>query len=154
MSDLVGNPEDRFCCNKAHLSLVLRKPVFGVFDLVPHKPGCTGIGLYSHRRWLEAGNFGFRKKRDCTIYVAKSKMLISYAVTAKLICIFVFAKATRYWLQARLSVYPPAICRSKPCKFVQKIFFSIKLLHAHLQYMYVCNIPIMYQKDTLKSLRS
>ena len=24
-----------------HLSLVVRKPVFGVFDLVPHKPGCT-----------------------------------------------------------------------------------------------------------------
>ena len=24
-------------------SLVVRKPVFGVFDLVPHKPGCTAI---------------------------------------------------------------------------------------------------------------
>ena len=23
------------------MSLVVRKPVFGVFDLVPHKPGCT-----------------------------------------------------------------------------------------------------------------
>ena len=30
------------------------------------------------------------------------------------------------------------MCRSKPCKFVKKYFFSIKLLHAHLQY--VCNI--------------
>ena len=29
----------RICCS--HMSLVLRKPVFGVFDQVPHKPGCT-----------------------------------------------------------------------------------------------------------------
>ena len=40
-------------------------------------------------------NFGFRKKRDCTIYVAKTKALISFAVTAKLICVFVFAYAQR-----------------------------------------------------------
>ena len=26
---------------KAHLSLVVRKPVFGVSDQAPHKPGCT-----------------------------------------------------------------------------------------------------------------
>ena len=31
--------------------------------------------------------------RDCTIYVAKKKALISFAVTAKLICVFVFAYA-------------------------------------------------------------
>ena len=30
---------------------------------------------------------------DCTIYVAKTKTLISFAVTAKLICVFVFAYA-------------------------------------------------------------
>ena len=29
--------------------------------------------------------------RDCTIRVAKTKTLISFAVTAKLICVFVFA---------------------------------------------------------------
>ena len=34
---------------------------------------------------IEAGNFGFRK-RNCTIRVAKTKALISFAVTAKLIC--------------------------------------------------------------------
>ena len=34
---------------------------------------------------------------DCTIRVAKTKALISYAVTAKLICVFVFAYAER-WL--------------------------------------------------------
>ena len=42
-------------------------------------------------RWLETGNFGFRKKRVSTIRVAKAKALISFAVTAKLICAFVFA---------------------------------------------------------------
>ena len=36
---------------------------------------------------------GFRKKRDFTIYVAKTKALISFAVTVKLICVFVFAYA-------------------------------------------------------------
>ena len=33
----------------------------------------------------------FNKKRKCTIRVAKTKALISFAVTAKLICAFVFA---------------------------------------------------------------
>ena len=42
---------------------------------------------------LETGNFGFRKKRNCTIRVAKTKALISFAVTAKLICVFVFTYA-------------------------------------------------------------
>ena len=33
------------------------------------------------------------KKRDCTIYVVKTKALISCAVTTQLICVFVFAYA-------------------------------------------------------------
>ena len=37
------------------------------------RPGPTQTGLYSHRRWLQASNFGFRKQRDCTIRVAKTK---------------------------------------------------------------------------------
>ena len=37
---------------------------------------------------------------------------------------------------------PPAKCRSKSGKIVKNYFFSIKLLHAHLQY--ICNIPIMH----------
>ena len=45
------------------------------------RPGLTQTRLYSHRRWLEAGNFVFRKFRDCTICVAKTKALISFAVT-------------------------------------------------------------------------
>ena len=31
----------QLCCSC--MSLVVRKPVFGIFDLVPHKPGCTAI---------------------------------------------------------------------------------------------------------------
>ena len=37
--------------------------------------------------------FSIRKKMDCTIRVAKTKALINFAVTAKLICVFVFAYA-------------------------------------------------------------
>ena len=48
------------------------------------RPGQTQTELHSHRRWLETWNFGFKKKRDCTIRVA---------VTTKLICTFVFAYA-------------------------------------------------------------
>ena len=39
---------------------------------------------------------------------------------------------------------------SKCCKFVKKNIFGIKVLHAHLQY--VCNIPVKYQMNILKSL--
>ena len=69
---------------------------------VPHRektclwgfpPGLTQTRLHSHRRWTGAWNLGFRKKRDCTIYVAIRKALISCAVTAQLTCTFVFAYA-------------------------------------------------------------
>ena len=57
------------------------------------RPGLTQTVLYSHRTRLEASIFGFKKKRECTIRVAKTKVLISFAVTAKLNCAFVFAYA-------------------------------------------------------------
>ena len=44
----------------------------------------TQIRLYSSRKWLEARNFGFKKKRDCTIHVAKMKVLITCGVAASL----------------------------------------------------------------------
>ena len=71
-----------------YMSLVVRKPFFGVSDQVQHKPGCTATedGLR-----LEISEF--RKKRDWTICVAKTKVLISCAITAQLICAFVFAYA-------------------------------------------------------------
>ena len=50
--------------------------------------GPTQTDLYCNRRWLEASKFGFRKKRYHTIYGAKTKALISCAVTAQLICAF------------------------------------------------------------------
>ena len=43
----------------------------------------TQTGLYNNRRWLEACKFGLRKLGDCTIYVAKTKALISCAVTVQ-----------------------------------------------------------------------
>ena len=51
------------------------------------------FAVYSHRNRLEHWNSGFKKKRDCTICVVKTKALISFAVTAKLICAFVLALA-------------------------------------------------------------
>ena len=46
------------------------------------RPGPTKTGLFSHRRWLQTGNFGFRKQRDCTIQGDD-----------QLLCVFVFAYA-------------------------------------------------------------
>ena len=40
-----------------------------------------------------ANDWCIKKKRKCTIRVAKTKALISFMVTAKLICIFVFVYA-------------------------------------------------------------
>ena len=71
------------------------------------RPGPTQTGLYSHRRWLEACYFGFSKNRDCTIYVAKTKALISFVVTAKLICVFVFAYAKIRFSHDAAQFIPP-----------------------------------------------
>ena len=50
------------------VSIVLRKPIC-IFEprcektgLRGFRPGPTQTGLYCHRRWLEALNFGFRKE--------------------------------------------------------------------------------------------
>ena len=51
-----------------------------VSEQVRHKPTCT----------VTEKSFGFKKNRKCTIRVAKTKALISFTVTAKLICVFVF----------------------------------------------------------------
>ena len=37
------------------------EPVHKKTNNLGFRPGQTQTGLYSHRRWLEAGNFGFRK---------------------------------------------------------------------------------------------
>ena len=64
------------------MSCILRKPVLEVSD-----QALTQTGLYSHRRWLEAGYFGFRNKRD-SLYVAK---LGADKLPMQLICAFDFA---------------------------------------------------------------
>ena len=70
--------------------IVINEPRCEKTGLRGARPGLTQTGLYNHRRWLEALNLGFRKQRDCTICVAKTKALISFAATAKLIWVFVF----------------------------------------------------------------
>ena len=65
----------------------MRKPVFGVSDQVRHKTDCT-VTENDHR--FEISDLGGRRQY-CTIGIAKTKALISFAVTAKLICVFVFA---------------------------------------------------------------
>ena len=53
---------------------------------------------------LNARNLGFRKKKDCTISIAKTKALISFAVTAKLVCTFVFAYADCWFSHAQAQI--------------------------------------------------
>ena len=74
-------------------ALVLFEPRCEETGLRDFQKGMTQTRLYNNRRWLETWNFRFRKESDCTICVAKTKALISFAVTAKLICAFVFAYA-------------------------------------------------------------
>ena len=57
----------------------------------PNRSDTNQLG--KSQKWLEVGNFGFRKKRNSTIRVAKIEALISFAVTAKLICVFVSVSA-------------------------------------------------------------
>ena len=51
----------------------MRKPTIWVF-----RPGLTQTGLYNLRSKLEPSNFGFKKKRYCTFYGAKTKALFSH----------------------------------------------------------------------------
>ena len=71
-----------------HMSRHARKAVFRVSDQVRHKAVCT-----TTEDGLRLEIFGFRKKRDCTIFVVKTKVLVSCAVTAQLICTFIFTYA-------------------------------------------------------------
>ena len=56
------------------MSLVVRKPVVGVFDQVPHKPGCTTT---EDGERLEISDLGSRG--IVLIRVVKTKALISFA---------------------------------------------------------------------------
>ena len=54
----------------------MRKPVFGVVDQVGQKQDCTAIEYGWRLEILDLGT------RDCSIFIAKTKALISWAVTA------------------------------------------------------------------------
>ena len=71
---------------KNNLSPGLRKPTFWVSYQVQHKPAVQPQKMARGFR-----NFRFRKYKYCSIQVAKTKALISFVVTTKLICVFVFA---------------------------------------------------------------
>ena len=47
-------------------------------------------------------NFVFKKKGDCTAHEAKTKVLISCAATAQLLCVFVLAFTKKGFLMVRL----------------------------------------------------
>ena len=68
----------------------MRKPVYLVSDLVRHKPGCTATEDCKSLVISYLGSRGI-------VYVAKTKALISFGVTAKLICVFVFAYAKTWF---------------------------------------------------------
>ena len=102
MSELVGNPEDRFShvtaqiINSATLLMsyitryhLIIEPAHEKTNNLGFRSVLTPTGLCNHRSRLEACNFGFKKKMDYTICVAKTKTLISCAVSAQLICVFV-----------------------------------------------------------------
>ena len=66
---------------------------------------------------------------DCTICVAKTKALISFAVTSKLICVFVFAYAKNR--VSHDAAHMPSVAMYK-CNFY---FFSFE---AHSRRMFWC----------------
>ena len=57
-------------CVSIYLGLLPDEPRQEKTCLRSFRPGPTQTRLYIHRRWLAAGNLGFRKKRDCTISLA------------------------------------------------------------------------------------
>ena len=62
-----------------------------LFQNKAKNPTRVNPGLPSGLTRVEMGTSNPGKYRDCTIRVAKTKALISFAVTSKLICVFVFA---------------------------------------------------------------
>ena len=108
----------------------MRKTVFGVSDQVRHKPGCAAT---EDGKRLEISDL---RSRDCTIRVAKSKVLISFAVTAidcKADLCFLFSHVQksgflmlRHYFQLRFSFPPGSACE---CKLMKNcLIYSLKCL--------------------------
>ena len=81
--------------------LVKYEPVLEKTNNLGFRPGPTKTKLYSNRSRLK-----LKEKRDSMYYVVKTKALISFAVTAKLVCAFVFAYANCWFSHAvaRISI--------------------------------------------------
>ena len=82
---------------------------------------------------------------DCTIYVAKTKALISFAVTVKLICVFVFAYAKSRFshdeAHLALSHFAVTLClrSSLEGKTIFITYTKINLLDmSRLQLIFIC----------------
>ena len=71
----------------------MTKPVFGVSDQVQHKPGCTAIKNGCMLEILDSGS------RGIILSIAKTKALISWAVTVQLICAFKAAFLKTYLIR-------------------------------------------------------
>ena len=67
------------------MSCILRKPVFGVSDQIRHKPDCTAAEDSQRLEILDLGSRG--------IVLSIKRKRRRWAVTAQLICAFVFAYA-------------------------------------------------------------
>ena len=53
MSDLDRNSVDRLSRGKVHMSRVMRKLVFRIFNQVPHKLGCTDTDGFRLEIWIK-----------------------------------------------------------------------------------------------------
>ena len=74
-----------------------------------------------------AGNFGFSKSRNCTIHLVKTKVLISFAVTAKLFCPFIFAYA-KCWFSHDTAQQFSTLIRLRICVITQLKYEKTQLI--------------------------
>ena len=107
----------------------MRKPVFGFPTMSDTK---RAVQL---QKLASSLTFQIRKKRDCTLRIAKTKALISFAVTAKLICVFVSHMQTSVLLMMRL------ICTMPTHIATGQLYVTvISTIHAilYILYIYLC----------------
>ena len=62
---------------------------------------------------------------DCSIRIAETKALISFAVTAKLICVFVFAYAKRWFSHDAAHLYENSETHGVVCPYPGAIYLYI-----------------------------
>ena len=87
-----------------------RKPLFGIYSDTRHKPGCT-----TNEDSFRLDFSVVRKKMNCTIHVAETKMLISCLVIVQLICAFDYAMGKADFLMPQLKLCLPLQGRETYC---------------------------------------